>query len=82
MKLYSISFYNIPKGQVGWKIQNCKLGDINLISGKNASGKTRLINSIYMLAEIISGREDISKILKDHYIKWEVQLETSQELYH
>ena len=34
-----------------WKIEDCQLNQINLIVGKNASGKSRILRPIYMLSE-------------------------------
>lgn len=39
-----------------WSIENVALGGISLVVGKNASGKTRLLNLIDNLAKIVSGR--------------------------
>ncbi len=38
-----------------WQIERCEFGDINLIVGKNASGKTRILNRIVLLANLLAG---------------------------
>jgi AAA15 family ATPase/GTPase len=40
-----------------WKVTGCTFGDINLIVGKNASGKTRIINTINIIADLLSGEK-------------------------
>ncbi len=42
-----------------WQIENCSFGDINLIVGKNATGKTRTLNVIRALARLVSQREKL-----------------------
>lgn len=54
MKL-DILAYQYNQGQPSaWRIENCQLDNINLIVGKNASGKSRIVKAIYMLAELLS----------------------------
>ncbi len=54
MKL-DILAYQYNQGQrSAWRIENCRLDKINLIVGKNASGKSRIVKAIYMLAELLS----------------------------
>jgi len=36
-----------------WRIDGCQLGDINLIVGKNATGKSRIVRVIYLLSELL-----------------------------
>ena len=54
MKL-DILAYQYNQGQPSaWRIENFRLDNINLIVGKNASGKSRIVKAIYMLAELLS----------------------------
>jgi energy-coupling factor transporter ATP-binding protein EcfA2 len=47
--------YQYNQGQPSaWRIENCRLDKINLIVGKNASGKSRIVKAIYMLSELLS----------------------------
>jgi len=55
MFLKSFSYSLTPEDGEGWKIDNCELNNINLIAGKNASGKTRLLEAI----------DDFSTLLDD-----------------
>lgn len=55
MKLTSIQ-YSEYKGQAGeWELERCGFDDINLIVGRNATGKTRTLNVILWLAKLLSG---------------------------
>lgn len=37
-----------------WKVEECKFSQINLIVGKNASGKSRIVKSIYLLSQLLT----------------------------
>ena len=39
-----------------WRIEGCDLGNINLIVGKNASGKSNILRSINTISGLLSGR--------------------------
>jgi len=54
MKLDIFDFvYN--KGLPGeWRVEECRLSQTNLIVGKNASGKSRILRAIYALSELLS----------------------------
>jgi AAA15 family ATPase/GTPase len=36
-----------------WRIDGCQLGDVNLIVGKNASGKSNILKAIYIISELL-----------------------------
>jgi AAA15 family ATPase/GTPase len=36
-----------------WQVEKCRLSQTNLIVGKNASGKSRIVKSIYILSELL-----------------------------
>ncbi len=38
-----------------WKLEECTLGNVNLIVGENASGKTKVLNIIGNLGDLLSG---------------------------
>ncbi|MDY6786233.1 MAG: AAA family ATPase [Cyanobacteriota bacterium] len=42
-----------------WRLEGCQLGDINLIVGKNASGKTKILRVIDTVADLLSGDADL-----------------------
>lgn len=54
MKLDIFDFvYN--KGLPGeWRVEECRLSQTNLIVGKNASGKSRILRAIHTLSELLS----------------------------
>ncbi|MDQ7084273.1 MAG: hypothetical protein Q9M36_04770 [Sulfurovum sp.] len=58
MYIKSISF-KIKSDEINWKIENLEFNKINLISGKNASGKTRVLNSIFTLIHLMRGGSNI-----------------------
>ncbi|MHC9542466.1 MAG: ATP-binding protein [Vulcanimicrobiota bacterium] len=54
MKLLSIEYCEYKNEPKEWKLEKLMLDDINLIVGRNASGKTRVINIINGLGDLIS----------------------------
>ena len=55
MRLISID-YAQHEGELNeWKLKGLALGPVNLLVGKNASGKTRALNVIHGLARLLSG---------------------------
>ena len=50
-----------------WKLEGCTFGNINLIVGKNATGKSRALSIINALANLLSG-EDKLHYLSGNYI--------------
>ncbi|NET71851.1 MAG: ATP-binding protein [Sphaerospermopsis sp. SIO1G2] len=40
-----------------WRLEGCQLGNVNLIVGKNASGKSRILRVINFLANLLCGDE-------------------------
>lgn len=56
MHIKSIKYSEFNSKPREWKFQDTSFGEINLIVGKNASGKTRLLNVINGLALLLSGR--------------------------
>ncbi|MDO8455237.1 MAG: hypothetical protein Q7S59_11750, partial [Sulfurimonas sp.] len=69
MYIKNITFSKKPIDGNGWIIEGCKLEKINLITGKNASGKTRLLKSIYTLSEILfDGDESLKSGFEYHWI--------------
>lgn len=75
MKLNKISYKKDEK----WEYENLELNDINLIVGKNASGKTRTLNSIVNLLNFI-----IQHLEKDFEIlgKYKVEFDDDGIIYY
>ncbi|GAB4299786.1 MAG: hypothetical protein Fur0025_39030 [Oscillatoriaceae cyanobacterium] len=40
-----------------WRLDECKLSQINLIVGKNARGKSRIVKAIYNISEILLSKK-------------------------
>ncbi|MEH2373093.1 ATP-binding protein [Nostoc sp.] len=38
-----------------WRLDGCQLGDVNLIVGKNASGKSKILRAINLISGLLSG---------------------------
>jgi hypothetical protein len=58
MKLLSISYSETDRRGHTWRIDNFTLQDTNLIVGKNATGKSRALGLIVVLADLLSGRKN------------------------
>jgi energy-coupling factor transporter ATP-binding protein EcfA2 len=56
MKLQSIKYSQFDGRPNEWNLDRLDLGPINLIVGRNATGKTKTVKFIYGLAELLSGR--------------------------
>lgn len=56
MYLHNFSFRENAGQKIEWLIDNVSLGEINLVVGKNSSGKTRTLNAITDLAGMLRGR--------------------------
>lgn len=54
MELKSISYSEYEGQPQEWRLEKLELGSINLLVGKNASGKTRVLNVINGLAKLFS----------------------------
>lgn len=55
MKLTSIKYSQFEGRQQEWQVSDLRLGPINLLVGKNASGKTRILNVIGNLGNLLAG---------------------------
>ncbi|HDR68548.1 MAG TPA: ATP-binding protein [Bacteroidaceae bacterium] len=61
MYLRKFTFRENAGQKIEWLIDNVTLGMINLVVGKNSSGKTRTLNAITDLMNMIRGREALIK---------------------
>jgi recombinational DNA repair ATPase RecF len=55
MILNSIKYSEFPSTGRAWYLDDFMLGSVNLLVGKNASGKTRTISLINALANLVCG---------------------------
>ncbi len=56
MYLHNFSFRENAGQTIEWLIDKVSLGEINLVVGKNSSGKTRTLNAITDLVSMLKGR--------------------------
>jgi len=59
MKVESIYYSQHDATPQEWKLEECTLGTINLIVGENASGKSKLLNIIGSLGNLLSGSRGV-----------------------
>ena len=55
MKLKSITYSQFEGAKREWKVNDLTLGPINLLVGKNTSGKTRILSIIGALGNLVAG---------------------------
>jgi len=75
MKLESIKYYRSEGKKGGWCIEGkpengqyeqwCTFGDINLIVGQNATGKTNTLKVIRDIADLLAGDDELSELVYD-----------------
>lgn len=58
MRLSSVSFSEFAGRPEEWNLEPVQLDLVNLIVGKNSSGKTRALNIVANLGSILSGKKD------------------------
>lgn len=75
MYLRKLTFSENEGKAIEWLIDNVHLGKINLIVGQNSSGKTRTLNAISELVEMLKGSRSIPKI----HGKYKVTFITGEE---
>jgi energy-coupling factor transporter ATP-binding protein EcfA2 len=59
MQLKKIELREFAGEKREWTLESASFGQINLIVGKNASGKTRLLNTMAALARLLAGKQQI-----------------------
>ena len=57
-----------------WRVEECRLSKINLIVGKNASGKSRILRAIHTLSELLSASGSLAPQPKRY--EWRLQFDT------
>src|SRR5262249_46313215 len=65
--LNSITYSQFQGTPREWLLSNMTLGSVNLVVGKNASGKTRTLNVIHGLGKLVSGRQKPSELTTGRY---------------
>lgn len=79
IKLKNIDYIQDPNLSSQWKIEGLSFGDINLIVGKNASGKSRILQSVNHLALLISTSDYLQKVINALNFKY-LQSELHQKV--
>lgn len=59
MSLKSLTYTEFLNAPPEWTLEKCDFSQINLVVGRNATGKTRLINVINGLCMILNGKQSI-----------------------
>ncbi len=62
MFLKSIEYTQFDGTPRLWKLEGCTFGNINLIVGKNATGKSRTLNIVNGLANLLSGERKLQYV--------------------
>lgn len=60
-----------------WRIDGCQLGNVNLIVGKNASGKSRILRAINLISNLLSGDKVIRQ--DGRLREWKLIFDSDQE---
>lgn len=74
MKLKSLEFVEHEGLDAEWKLERFDFNDVNLIVAKNATGKSKTLNVIAYLANLITGRV---KVDRGHNYRYEAEFERS-----
>jgi len=71
MFLKSIEYTQFGGTSRLWKLEGCTLGNINLIVGKNATGKSRTLNIVNGLANLLSGQDKLRYISGKYAVEFD-----------
>jgi hypothetical protein len=82
MQLTSVSYSEFPGQDAEWTLEPLSLSKVNLVVGKNATGKTRTINVINFLSTLFTGQQrevahsaSCQAVFEEGGKKWEYSLE-------
>jgi energy-coupling factor transporter ATP-binding protein EcfA2 len=81
MYLKSIQFTQFPNSPQEWILEECTLGNINLVAGKNASGKSKTLNTILSLSKYLSVEKTTQMIFGDCFYKFTFDREGREIVY-
>ena len=59
MQLKNIEYKQYKGDKREWTVEPASFGQINLLVGKNASGKTRILNVMVGLARLLAGKQQV-----------------------
>ncbi len=77
MKLEKLSYTEFESLPSEWTLTNCTFGAINLVVGKNATGKTRMLNVLRGIATLISA----SDVLEIGEGKYSIELSHNNQIF-
>lgn len=88
MRLHSVKYVEGEGTPQEWKLEGISLGDVNLIVGKNATGKSRILNIISALARHLAGlvppgmsaNYDVQFLNEDEALRYQLKYEEGQVL--
>jgi energy-coupling factor transporter ATP-binding protein EcfA2 len=78
VKLYSLTYSQNTDEPKAWKIESLTFGPVNLLVGKNASGKTMALTIINALAKLLSGKGGLT--FKSG--NWDVMFQDGSQRFH
>lgn len=68
IRLHTVSYSEFVQREYKWQLPEFRVFPINLVVGKNASGKTRLLTLIASLARLLCDRLPVSNLLSTHFV--------------
>ncbi|BBE50960.1 hypothetical protein OYT1_ch1403 [Ferriphaselus amnicola] len=68
MRLHSLKYTEYKEEEFSWNLPDLVLGTINLVVGKNATGKSRILRIVIGLSRLFDGRVLPSALETGHYI--------------
>ena len=71
MFLKSVEYAQFEGTPRFWKLEGCTFGNINLVVGKNATGKSRTLNIINGLANLLSSERKLQYISGDYNVNFD-----------
>ncbi|MGM3304849.1 ATP-binding protein [Anabaena sp. WFMT] len=74
MKLDFVEYCEDKDKPSEWRLDGCQLGNVNLIVGKNASGKSRILRAINLVSNLLSG--DRGLIPDGRLRKWKLTFDS------
>jgi len=82
MRIVSLAFVEFPDQDCEWRLEKLTFNAVNLIVGKNATGKTRAMNVINFLSKLLSGQQEVvfsrgsyEVVFEDGDNNWQYSLE-------
>ena len=66
-----------------WRLDGCQLGNVNLIVGKNASGKSKILRAINQISRFLSGDESLRpyRMLQEWKLTFDSENEDNKKVY-